>query len=848
MQISLQWLNDYIDISQHSIESIAKTLTDIGLEVEAIQKSTQIPDTVVVGRILAAARHPNADSLQVCQVDVAGAAPLTIVCGAPNARKDLTVAVALVGSSLPNGIVIKEAKIRGEASFGMLCSYQELGLTSSETGIIELSHSLTLGSAVTAALGMNDVVMTLNVTPNRADCLGHVGVARDLSAKLGIPLKKPAASLPNGSAVSSKSIQVKLQSDHCARFCALRIDQVSVTQSPAWLKRRLEACGMRSINLIVDLTNYVMMELNHPIHAYDADKIEGPTFIIRNATSGETIVTLDGHPRSLQENDLLICDGKKPIGIAGVMGGQNSEVSTTTKSIILESAYFDPASVRQTSKRLGLISEASRRFERGIDPLDAEIVAKRFAILLGEIMKEPEYKHLPKPVIAKDVVDQSALTLQPKLIAMNVKQARDFLAIQSITADQIKKIFAGLELRFVDQNQDRMVFEIPTWRVDIERECDLIEEVGRMVGFDKIPLTLPKMSLEPTPESPQIAFIDDAKKSLAVLGFRETISFPFWSREEYQKLSIPENHPFLPKIKLKNPIADDASHMQTTLVVGLVKAVCTNRKQGIKGAKLFESGRGYFHADTRQAAIAKTSPFATLHRPSSHYSLTAKKDASRPIERQYFAAIMDQPLVDKSWDTAKQDVSFYVMKGKLESWLKSVGVVGASYIVNADIVGALPWLHPKCCAAVTYKGDTLGWIGELNPSVCEAYGLDPLEAPILFEMDLDKVYEGALKASRVSSQSWRFPPSARDLALLVDESVTHDEMRRVIANFSGKKNLQDFQLFDVYQGESIPLGKKSVAWSFNFQSPDHTLTDQEIDTEFKALSQHLLKEFAAEQR
>ncbi len=847
MQVSLNWLKDYINLDGVSIDQISATLTDIGLEVEAIQKSAAFGDTVVVGKIADAVKHPNADTLRVCKVDVGKPDLLQIVCGAPNARVGLDACVALVGTTLPGDFKIKEAKIRGEESFGMMCSAKELGLGEGHEGIIELPAGFKPGTPVIKALGLDDVTLTLNVTPNRADCLGHLGVARDLSARLGKSIKPPTTT-PKTSNISSKDVKVEIKSDFCGRFTALVIKNIRPVASPTWLKRRIEAVGMRSINLIVDLTNYVMLEMNHPIHAYDERDVKGRAFIIREAKNGETFRTLDDVERKLQAGDLLICDAERSIGLAGVMGGLNSEVKEDTTSIILEVAWFEPNAVRATARRLGLHSEASHRFERGVDITNADKVAKRFAELLQRCVDELNGtgSKLPIPEIAGDIVDSYPIKPQQKLIALRISEAKSFLALPSLTTDQIKKIFEGLQFRLVDQAQDRMVFEIPSWRVDIERECDLIEEIARLVGYDKIPCQLPKMSLDTTPEDALVDFTETCRNALASRGLRETISFPFWSDDDAKKLRLPPDHPLSPTIKLVNPIADDAKWMHTTLTCAMIKALQKNRRHGIKGSRLFEMGRGYFDFNKRPLPRGQFSVFKNLDRKGRHLSLRAREERNRPTERHWASGIIDQPWLDKAWNHAESRASFFAVKGIILSFLKGFGLTDVQvYRIHDE---ELPFLHPGSSAYLVAKGQTLGWLGEIHPEVAMAYELEPTDAPICFELDLEAVLEASSKRSKPTSESFKFPPSTRDLAMLVDVGLTHDEMATAIGKFNQKRHLRSWHIFDVYQGSGIATGKKSVAWSFSFQSAEKTLTDAEVDSEFKNLTTYLMTTFKAEQR
>ena len=848
MQISMNWLKDYINLDGFSVDQICASLTDIGLEVEAISKSAAFGDTVVVGRIISAEKHPNADTLRVCKVDVGKPEPLQIVCGAPNARAGIDTCVALVGTSLPGDLKIKEAKIRGEESFGMMCSAKELALSDGHEGIVELAAGFKAGTPVIKVLGLDDIVLTLNVTPNRADCLGHIGVARDLSARLGKSIEIPTAGGKKTPNFSSKEIQVEIQTDRCDRFTAIAIRNVRAVSSPGWLKQRLEAVGMRSINLIVDATNYVMLEMNHPIHAYDSRDVIGKKFVIREAREGEVFKTLDNIERVLKAEDALICDGERPIGLAGIMGGMNSEIKSDTTSLILEVASFDPISVRTTSRRLGIHSEASHRFERGIDMHRADRVAWRFGELLQACVEELNAAgaDLPVPEVAGDLVDVFPKIPNPRLIALRCGEARRILACPIVTNDQIKKMFEGLQFRLADQNQDRLVFEIPTWRMDCERECDLVEEVGRLLGYDKVPYQLPSMTIEPTVEDPFVNFIEDARTDMALRGLRETICLPFWSDDDAGKLRLPSDHPFVPSLKIANPITEDSRWLHTTLACGLIKAVEKNRRHGVKGARLFELGRGYYDFNAKPVSRSTYNLFKAIDRKGRHLSVRAREEKNRPTERHWISGIIDQPWTPKSWNTAETATSFFHAKAIVLAWLKGFGIVDVQ--VNRIEKDNVPFLHPGSSAYLFAKGQVIGWLGELHPEVAIAYGLEPTQPPMLFELDLEGVLDLSSKRPKFSTESFKFPANTRDLALLVNSELTHDAMAAAIGQFPQKKYLREWHIFDIFQGANIAEGKKSVAWSFSFQSSEKTLSDQEVDGEFKNLTTYLSTTLKAEQR
>ncbi len=499
MKISLHWLSDYIDIKNYSPDVIAKVLTDLGLEVEAIEHIGKLDPNIVVAHVLTEMKHPNADTLHLCTVDDgSGHGPIQVVCGAHNVRQGLKIAFSRVGSTLPDGMKIKEAKLRGEQSCGMICSERELGLSDEHGAILELPLHLKVGQPIQEALQLEDHILTLNVTPNRGDCLGYLGVAQELSAKLKIPLKRPNLSNPE-SKVQTKNI-LKLQIENhedCPRFVALYVKNISPVVSPEWVKRRLEKNGMRGVNLIVDATNYAMLEWGQPNHAYDVRDIAGNKIIVRSANDNELIATLDGKKHQLNSGDILISDEDGPVGLAGVMGGEQSEVKNDTSEIILEVAAFSPSSVRKTSKRLTIHTEASHRFERGINIDVLPQVARRVAHLIFSWSQELKSQGIECkiPEIASDLVEFYPKPTQPSRIALRVKKVQQIIGSRDISANEIKDILSGLNIHLMDQAEDRMLFEVPLSRGDIVREMDLIEEVARHRGYDKIQSELPKMSL-----------------------------------------------------------------------------------------------------------------------------------------------------------------------------------------------------------------------------------------------------------------------------------------------------------------------------------------------------------------
>lgn len=845
MLVSLSWLNDYVDVADKTPAELAAILTDLGLEVESIQGGATIPPEVVVGKVLTAVKHPNADALRLCTVDVGAGTPLNIVCGAANAREGILVVVAQVGAVLPGDFKIKKSKIRGETSEGMLCSMQELGMAEESEGILELPGSPRIGSSAAKALGLEEIVLELGVTPNRADCLGLLGVARDLAAKLKRPLKEPEMTTArDGGTQTEGRIAVKVADPAlCARFVALSVTNASAGPSPRWMQKRLEASGMRPINLIVDATNYVLMEYGQPVHAYDARFIRGNVIEVRAAAAGEVLKTLDGQERKLEAGDILICDGSGPIGLAGVMGGASSEVRSDTTELVIEVASFAPLTVRKTSRRLALHTEASHRFERGTDVDALERVALRVAALIAQGAKDTK---AATPKIAKDAIDTYPGDVQKRVVALRLGHTKQFLGLPQLAKEEAKGALEGLGFEMLDATDDRMVFEVPYWRGDIEREVDLIEEIARVCGYDKIPYQMPVMNIRPTPEDPFIEFQEQARTALAESGFNETVTFPFIATIELDAMGIGAGHPLFPTLTLANPLSGPYAMMQTTLIPGLLRGLAGNRKQGERGVRLFECGRGYFDFSAKTLDQAGHPMWRHLARPGRHLGMRAKLDPKRPTERHWIAAAIDQPFLQKSWNTTATVATFYHGKSAVSALMKAFGIDG--WTLAPVVAKDVPFLHPGASAIVMLGNRAAGYVGELHPRTATALDLGADQPPIILELDLEMVFDAKGKGAKLDTDLKRFPPATRDLAFLVGRDKTHAHFVDAIKAFKGKKHLGTYKLFDVYEGKNLETGKKSMAYSFAFQSPERTLTDQEVDAEVQQLVQWLGQNLEAQQR
>ena len=850
MKVSLRWLKRYVDLEDLSTKEIAATLTGLGLEVEDYQNIAGIHEKVIVGKIEKTQPHPNADSLQLCKVNVGSDEQLLdIVCGAPNAREGIYVAVATVGATLPGDFKIKASKIRGEKSAGMLCSQSELEIGNDSDGIMELSQEFSLGSQLADELSMKDTVFEIGLTPNRADCLGHIGIARDLAAKLQKPLRLPdvkdtLSSSKLSSTSTADKLEIKVASPELsARFAALYMKDVSVVDSPTWLQSQLLSAGMRPINLVVDVTNFVMLEYGQPIHAYDLRDIQGATIEVRNAVAKEKIITLDAQERILDHSDIVIADASKAIGIAGVMGGENSEVKTDTSEIIIEVAHFNQTLVRKTAKRLAIHSEASHRFERGVDETKAIEVAERVASLLIDCSRELKLEREPK--LASTALDYHPTPRSLAKVALRTERLRAVTGIRVLTQQQAIDYLEGLGFQFLDKTDERAVFTVPSWRLDCQREIDLIEEVVRVHGYEQIPYKLPIMEIGGIKENPFIEFIEQCKTSAAMLGLTETISFPFIEQKQLNDLKISEDHVWNALVRLTNPLVEDQCFLRPTLLPSLMVATLGNRRHGRAGTKLFEVARAFY--DPGQVPLKKAYPELTSLVSEAGKHVSRPELANLPAhERNLLGGLLDQPLYEKDWQSDVEFAGFFAGKKLIESFLGSFGLSPASYSLTEK--EQFPFLHPGASALIAIDNKPIGFLGEIHPEVALAYDLSGQESPVVFELYLDEVFQAMERQRNFDTSIQKYPSVKRDLALVFSSNVTHAEVEKCMGTFNRRKNLRSFNLFDVYQGDKLPESKKSMAFSLEFQSEKKSLTDKEVEKEVSALIAWFGEQMGAELR
>ncbi len=802
MKVSLNWLKEYVDIILPPAD-LAVTLTMAGIEVKGMEVIGGSWENVVVGQITAVNPHPNADRLTLPTVDLA-TEQATVVCGAPNLRVGDKVAFARVGARLIDGhtgevVTLKSAKIRGVVSSGMVCSEKELGISNRHEGIMVLPDEASVGTPLADYLG--DVIFNLEVTPNRPDCLSVIGIAREIAALTGQSLHLAEVSYEEASSPIGQQIAVEIvDTDLCPRYCASLITGVRLAESPGWMQQRLMACGMRPINNIVDVTNYVMLEYGQPLHSFDYEKIRGKKIIVRRASDYENIVTLDDVERELATDMLVISDTKGAVAVAGVMGGANSEVTQETTSILLEAASFNPASIHYTGRTLGLPSEACMRFERGISS-DLTLPALKRATQLIARLGGGE--------AARGVIDTYPGKLEQEAILLSPGEVERHLGVEFSLGQIVETLTSlGFECKRASSASEVLV-TAPYWRSDIHLAVDLVEEVARITGYDRIPTTMLSQPIPMQNPEPIIGLKREVSRLLTGYGFQEVITYSLTSLEMLEKLSPDSGVLESTLLRVANPMTAEQEYLRPNLRANLLAALAVNIRHEDGGIRLFELGKIY------------------LPRP---------KDL--PDEREVLCGLLSGPKLEKSWQDRDELPDFFEAKGVVESLLSHVGVSACfeecsdeslHSTKQAEIVVSDEFLNEKYVSQAVLdrltgeKGYRLGVVGELHPKVLE--NLEITEAAYLFEIDLVALLPFTI-SHKMFQPIPRFPATVRDMALVVDAEIAHQKVVDIIKNFP---LVEKVAIFDVYSGEQVPKGKKSLAYRLTFQSPNHTLTDNEVN-------------------
>ncbi|MGH7780179.1 MAG: phenylalanine--tRNA ligase subunit beta [Candidatus Binataceae bacterium] len=803
MKLPLSWLREFVQV-EATAQQIADRLSAAGLVVENIERIAPAFHGVVVAKVLEAGRHPNADRLQLCKVDTGAAGQFTVVCGAPNARSGIMVALARVGARLGKEPPLAAATIRGVESNGMICSERELGLSNEHAGILELPADAPIGIDLASFLAMDDTVLDVEITPNRGDCLSIIGLAREVAALFGVKLNIPRARPPKISGDSASPIAIDIQApDLCPRYAALAMAGVKIGPSPIRIRRRLELCGMRPLSNVVDTTNYVMLERGQPLHAFDLAKIAGGKIIVRRAGADREFITLDNIKRELAPDDLLIADADKPLAIAGVMGGLNSEVSESTVAIVLESAFFNPISIAKTSRRLGLISEASYRFARSIDRAGQSEAATR----AGELIRANARGKAVAPI-----VDLEPSAAARREITLNLSAMAALLGVEIPAATAKKRLISiGCEVKSAGRGKYSVV--APAWRPDIYEAADLAEEVARLGGLEEIPETLPPRIAAIGAANPEREFIAGTRELMLGAGLTEGLTLAFIAAADNARFGgIAAD---ATSVKIENPLSAELGELRLSLLPGLLGALRFNLNRQANAFHVFE--------------IAKT--------------FARHGDYTR--ERQVIAAVSYGPYAAATVGDKGLEAGFFAMKGIVETWFGAMDL-GPRAEFRAINPAHAPFLHPGRSAEVLLEGESAGYVGELHPA--EALRLDLGGPCAVFELDLEKFISYGFSPRKTIVPPPRFPAIRRDLALVVDRNFPAAMVERTVRDSTTSPLLEDVEVFDVYEGQGIAPGRKSIALACLYRASDRTLTDEEVNRVHTALVEQARTRLGAELR
>lgn len=822
MKVSLKWLSEYVEVPA-DLKAFCDRLDLTGTGVEGVERTGDMYDHVVTGQILEKQAHPDSDHMWVTKVDIGAVnvgkdgnpEPLQIVCGAQNFNQGDHVVVATIGAVLPGDFKIKKSKLRGVVSCGMNCSARELGIGSDHDGIMILPEDAPIGMPLADYLKLSDTVLDLEITPNRPDCLSMVGMAREVGAMYAVDAKNPldemeaaleeGADLPSIEQLATVTVE---DTDRCPRYTARVIKNVKVGPSPDWLAERVTAAGARSINNVVDVTNYILFLFGQPLHAFDYDKLVDETgkanVVVRAAKEGEKLLTLDGEERELTTDMTVIATPEKAVGLAGVMGGLDTEVAEETTTILLEAATFEPGRTSRTSRNLGLISESSMRYERRVDDVEIDRMSAAAAQLLAEVSGG---------TVVPGLIDVYNTKTEPEVLEFRIPRFQGMMG-EAIPRDFIVDMLQRLGCTVSEKDEQALTVVPPTFRPDLEREIDLYEEVLRLYGMDRIPSTLPGGPGRVGIKTEAQRIMDKINNTLRACGLNETMTYSFADPHELEQLRMPTEGMGIP-VELLNPLNAEQSVMRQSIIPGLMRSVAYNQSRGVHNIQLYETGVVFFGAEGRKS----------------------------PKERNRLAVVMAGAMSDPSWNQASVAFDFFDGKGVIESLMRELAIAKPRF----KALGAeeAPHLQPGRAAQVLDGGTVLGWVGEIHPLACDAYDV---QAPVVaFELDLDALIKCA-RPARDYVDVPVFPAVTMDVAFVVDESVTHEQLSRCISSAGGKL-LDKAQLFDVYRDEErLGAGKKSMAYALEYRAADRTLTTEEVDKQHARLIKKVCGATGAEVR
>jgi phenylalanyl-tRNA synthetase beta chain len=783
MFVSYKWLQDYVDLSGVTPTELAEKITKSGIEVEGVEVLNEGISGVVVGYVMEREQHPNADKLSKCLVDIGAEAPVQIICGAKNVAQGQKVAVATVGAILPGDFKIKKAKLRGEESNGMICSLQELGIEGKlapkeyAEGIFVFPADTEVGSDAMTQLNRDDQVLELSLTPNRSDALSMLGVAYEVAAILGREVKLPEANVTEATEKASDYISISVDAkEENPLYVGKVIKNVKIGPAPLWMQTRLMAAGIRPHNNVVDITNYILLEYGQPLHAFDYDRLGSKEILVRLAHEGEVVETLDDVKRTLSSDELVITNGQIPVALAGVMGGANSEVSSDTTTVLLESAYFKGGSIRKTSKTHGLRSEASARFEKGVDPNRVRAAAERAAYLM-ELYAGGE-------VLEGSVVADS-LEIQPAVVSTTLEKINNVIGMK-LDIETVEAIFARLKF---DVETDNEVFKVtvPTRRGDITIEEDLIEEVARLYGYDNIPSTLPIGEATPGRLSDYQLKRRIARNYLESTGLYQAVTYSLTSEDKVSQYALDKREP----IRLAMPMSEERSLLRLSIVPQLLEVLKYNAARQHDSTGVYETGAVFL----------------------------AESGQELPQEQEHLAVALTGLWHSHLWQGEKKPVDFYVLKGILEGLFAKLGLQEKVEYRKASIEG----MHPGRTAEVLLEGKSIGFVGQIHPQVQKE---KDLKDTYVSEINLREALQASTEPLKYQSIP-RYPSITRDIALVVDKAVSSFELKSVI-QIAGGALLKEVQVFDLYEGDRLEAGTKSIAFSLKYFDPERTLTDEDV--------------------
>ncbi|WP_208592297.1 phenylalanine--tRNA ligase subunit beta [Gracilibacillus suaedae] len=807
MFVSLNWLKNYVDIDQLSPEDLAELITKSGIEVEGLERFASPANNVVVGYVESCEKHPNADKLNLCQVNV-GEETLQIICGAPNIAQGQKVAVAKPGAVLPGNFKIKKAKLRGVESNGMICSLQELGVEEKfvpkefASGIFVFPEDAEIGADVNELLNLDDIIMELGLTPNRSDALSMLGVAYEVAAILDVPIRLPHTNYHTEEEKVENYVSVKVEAaEQNPYYGAFLLKDVKIGPAPLWMRNYLMAAGIRPINNVVDITNYVLLEYGQPLHAFDFDKFGSDEVVIRMAHEGEKLVTLDNQERTLTSEHLVITNGKEPVALAGVMGGADSEVSEQTTTVLLEAAYFEGQTVRKAAKDFDLRSEASNRFEKGVDPNRVQKAGERACKLLQEYAGA---------TVLNGVFEYDHLDYSEKTVTIWTSTINDRLGT-NISNDDIADILRKLNFNY-EQDGETFTVYAPTRRQDIVIFEDMLEEVARIYGYDNLPFTLPSGGAQAGGLTKQQELKRYVKRFLEGAGLSETVTYSLTSKERATELVSPEvAEAMVSSVSLAMPMSEEHSTLRLSILPEMLSSVAYNLARKQVNVAYYELGSIFISKE--------------------------EKVTRQPDEKVRLAGALTGEWLTHPWQQEKKTVDFFVVKGIVEALFESLNLNVT--FVQAKVDG----MHPGRTAQLFIGDQAIGFVGQVHPQLQKEYDL---KETFVFDIDFDyilSIHENEPSFAKIP----RYPSVTRDIAIVVDESVQAGALQAAIAHAGGEL-VKDIQVFDVYQGEHLAEGKKSIAFSLFYQDPERTLTDEEVESSYQAILDAVANEHNAELR